>query len=405
MKKKLIILSLSLDQSKWKMMEFDKIYQKYDIEIHQLINVIYPGSNLNFGKSPKKIKLINFENLKKLKNYFEKKIFSSKKKKEKIIVLDIISLYDNIGPSLNAFLVNLYLKKRSVYVIKFQSPGLPDFKTNSKNNFNNNLIILFTKPLYSFGILKMLFFSLIIKLMKIYPKHLFFSGKKNKIILKNKKIKNMKLTEISSWEYSKFIERRKMLKINNSKKRYAVYLADRAFNLKTENQIFDKKGNQYLSYRHWQIPLNNFFKYLEILFNLKIVIAAHPKTNMRIDNKNYYPRKVYSHQTLKLLKSAKFAITTHSTSLCYAVAFKKPIIFINSQEIENQKNLNTHIESLSDYFNSTPVNINNKFKKKEILRFNRFNLNRNKNFKIEFLSSLYKEKQNYKIILEEIKDI
>ena len=65
MKKKLIILSLSLDQSKWKMMEFDKIYQKYDIEIHQLINVIYPGSNLNFGKSPKKIKLINFKKLNK----------------------------------------------------------------------------------------------------------------------------------------------------------------------------------------------------------------------------------------------------------------------------------------------------------------------------------------------------
>ena len=347
------------------MMEFDKIYKKYEIEVHQLINVIYPKSNLNFGKNIKKVKIINFKKYIDWKNYFKKKIIISKEKNEKILVLDIMSLYNNFGPSLNTFLINYFLKKNLIYVIKFESAGLPDYKTNNKNNFNSNLITLLIKPLYSIGMLKMLFFSQLIKILKVFPKRLFFAGQKNKIILKNKNIRNMKLSEYSSWEYSKFIDYKKnTIKINN-KKKYAVYLADRAFNLKTENQIFDKKGDQYLSYKNWQIPLNKFFKNLELLFNLKIVIAAHPKTNFQKDVKNYYPRKVYSNQTLKLLSGAKFAITSHSTSLCYAVAFKKPIIFINSYEIKNEKNLNDHIESLANYFNTIPVNINNDFKKKK----------------------------------------
>ena len=69
--------------------------------------------------------------------------------------------------------------------------------------------------------------------------------------------------------------------------------------------------------------------------------------------------------TLKLMRYAKFAITTHSTSICYAVTYNKPIFFINSNEIKNQKNLDLHIKLLANYFGSKPLNINQVGNKKK----------------------------------------
>ena len=75
------------------------------------------------------------------------------------------------------------------------------------------------RPFYSFGILKMLFFFFLNKLIhffKIYPDQLFYSGNVNKLFLKKNFSKHMKLTEYSSWEYSKFLS---FKKITNQKRK------------------------------------------------------------------------------------------------------------------------------------------------------------------------------------------
>ena len=59
MKKRIIILCLKMDIYKWNMMEFNKLNKKknsLNIEVHECINFIYPGANLNHGKSLKKSK-------------------------------------------------------------------------------------------------------------------------------------------------------------------------------------------------------------------------------------------------------------------------------------------------------------------------------------------------------------
>ena len=216
----------------------------------------------------------------------------------------------------------------------------------------------------------------------------------------------MKLTEYSSWEYSKFLSFNKNHKSKKRKKtKYAVFLADRDFKLKTENQIFDKKGEQYLSEKYWKNYLNLFFNKLEKIFKLKIIVAAHPKTNIRNDIKNYRPRRVIENSTLRLMRNATFAITTHSTSICYAVTYKKPIFFINSNEIKSQKNLDLHIKLLANYFGSKPLNINQAENKKNLKSFNRLKYSKFKKFEYDFLSSLKNKKENYKIIYDEIMNI
>ena len=409
MKKKIIILSLQIDQQKWEMSELDKIHEskKFDIEIHECKNFIYPNSSLNYGTRPKKVKILKFKKFEIWKKYMKtSKLFSEQNKKD-IIIIDVISSYNNLGPSLNNLFLNLFLKKENFYTIKFESPGLPDNSIKSSqfsiiSKLKKFILRLVFSPTYFFGILRMFIINKLLIILRLYPSHLFFSGNLNKTYLK-KKFKNiMKISEYSSWEYSKYLMFKKKKKINKTKSKYAVFLADRDFIIKTENQIFDKKGDPYLTINHWQKPLNDFFSKLEKIFRLKIIIAAHPKTILMNDKKHYYPRKVFPNRTLRLISQAEFAITTHSTSLCYAIIFKKPIFFINSKEIEKQNNLNEHIKILSDYLNTKPVNINKEQKKEEIVKLNRVNKTRFKKFEYQFLSSLDNKKVNYKIILNEI---
>jgi hypothetical protein len=395
--KKIILLTLGLNQSKWQIFELDQIQKKYNIEIHQIINFIYPDLLLSRGKIIRNTKIINFEKYIDWKNYFQKLIFLSKEKKEKIIVIDLITNYDTFGTSFKLLLINLFLKKNNITLMKLASHGQPDYKSEKVNNLYNNLITLFCRPAYFFGQIKFLIINNLV--------NLFFAGNYTKKILKQKKITKMNIIEYSSFECSKFFNLKKKNKTLNLKKKYAVFLADRHIYLPSENQMFDKHEKTFLTDEKWQVPLNNFLTNLEKLFNLKIIIAGHPKSKISLDKKSYYPRKVFSNQTLQLVNKAKFVITTCSTSMNYAVLFKKPILFITSDEIYKRKNLETRITLMAKYFDAIPVNINREFHRKKVKNFNGFNLKKISTYKSEFLSSIKDKKQNYEIILDTIKRI
>ena len=72
--------------------------------------------------------------------------------------------------------------------------------------------------------------------------------------------------------------------------------------------------------------LNKYFDLIENKFELKVVIAAHPKSNY---NKDFFcGREVYQNKTHELAKDCEFAIAHYSTSVAFPVLYKKPINFI-----------------------------------------------------------------------------
>jgi len=76
--------------------------------------------------------------------------------------------------------------------------------------------------------------------------------------------------------------------------------------------------------------LNRFFDVIEKKFRLKIVIAAHPGINY--DRSIFEGRETYEGKTCELVKDCKFVISQSSTSTSFAVLYKKPIIFIYTDE-------------------------------------------------------------------------
>ena len=148
--------------------------------------------------------------------------------------------------------------------------------------------------------------------------------------------------------------------------------------------------------------LNRFFSIIEEQQGIKIVIAAHPKTNLNLDV--FEGREVYRLITAEIVKDAKFVITHHSTSLNYAVLNMKPCIFIYTNEMEDlyANSRVKEIKSLANFIDAPVYNID-KFKPVDKLSVNKPNLARYDEYKYSFLTS--KEVENLSssdIFLKEI---
>jgi hypothetical protein len=77
--------------------------------------------------------------------------------------------------------------------------------------------------------------------------------------------------------------------------------------------------------------LNAYFERLEKAHGVKIVVAAHPKADYT--RNPFGGRRVFTGSTRVLTEHCRFAVTTMSTSLGYAVLYEKPLLFFTTDDI------------------------------------------------------------------------
>jgi hypothetical protein len=102
--------------------------------------------------------------------------------------------------------------------------------------------------------------------------------------------------------------------------------------------------------------LSRFFKILENRFSIRVVIAAHPKTDC--DGNNYSGYAAYPGKTAELVKNADFVISHHSTSLSYAILNHKPVVFVYTNEMADKYGVSImpYLRKFSDYLNAKLYN-------------------------------------------------
>lgn len=105
------------------------------------------------------------------------------------------------------------------------------------------------------------------------------------------------------------------------------------------------------------ITANNYFPTIDYglaqlakYLKLDIKIASHPRSDYKSKITKYnYP--IIKNKTFKLIKESKIVVAHASTSIQWAVLMKKPIIFVTTNEIQNNKdhyaqNINFFAEKL-----------------------------------------------------------
>lgn len=103
--------------------------------------------------------------------------------------------------------------------------------------------------------------------------------------------------------------------------------------------------------------MNHFFTMLENKYDIEIVIAAHPKAYYKGDE--FGGRKIFFNTTALLVRDSLFTCTHSSTAVSYAVIYKKPIIFLLTETMLKNKDIqHDYVVAIANELEAPLVNIN-----------------------------------------------
>ena len=111
-----------------------------------------------------------------------------------------------------------------------------------------------------------------------------------------------------------------------------------------------------------------FFRKIESRWDVEVIIAKHPRGGNEYEHKDYFEgRRTMSHRTPELVANSQFVILHSSLSFNYAVLFKKPAIFIITEQLKTGPDA-AYINNQAAYFGKKPVNISNQKEVSEFLK-------------------------------------
>ncbi len=131
----------------------------------------------------------------------------------------------------------------------------------------------------------------------------------------------------------------------------AVFL-DEAFDDHPDYQILGKDV-PVTAVRYWT-ALETFFRALESKTGLKVMIAPHPKTSGRVPD-FIKMRMAEVGRTAELVRDSALVLCHASTAVSFAVLFRKPLMFLTTNEIE-RSGYRGAIARMSSWFGLRRVN-------------------------------------------------
>ena len=105
----------------------------------------------------------------------------------------------------------------------------------------------------------------------------------------------------------------------------------------------------------YRSSLNKFFTYIEDQYHLKVVIAAHPKSEYRGDE--FEGRTIIKYKTNELIKHSEMVLLHSSNSISFAVLADKPIVFITNESYNSMKRNEIRIAALASLLGLSYYNI------------------------------------------------
>ncbi len=355
---------------------------KYDLKKYLKINnfeIWDLGSY--FYKNKKKYLKIN-NNLK--INYLKK--FSSYEKIKKNIKMlgenDLI--VDPFNISNNSVFSNI-IKINKIKILQYQLSPIPVLSRKFNIFFFAHKFI--SSPKYY---LNRIIYS---RISYLYPDYLMVVNQ-NYINETNYRIsKKTKIITAHSFDYVRSQSLNRSINLVLPKK-FAVFL-DEGVTGHPDYEYLDV--NHFCNTNVYFTEIKNFFKFFEHKFNLQIVIAAHPKIKYRI--KNNFNRKIYFDNTINLVKKSKLVFSHMSTSINFAVIFKKPIIFLNSKNYTSQ--FSNQINFHSKVLNSRLINLSNE--NWNITNIPKYNINSYDRYLNKYITLNKNDKRNsWKILSDNI---
>ena len=156
-------------------------------------------------------------------------------------------------------------------------------------------------------------------------------------------------------------------------KNYFVYL-DQNIQFSHDRNLVNFKSN----FSKFEIEINRFLLLLKKKYNAEIIIASHPKRNLKkrtILTKNW---KIIKGNTAKIVSKSRLVIAHDTMSINYPILMSKPIIFVTTNQLEKTF-YSRSISNYSKFFCKSKINASEINESSlEINNFNLFSINKKK---------------------------
>lgn len=298
----------------------EKLSKAYDV----LVLDLAPYLNKRiFDLTLKNQEIFKYKNYVSVKNFKEFEDFLASNKINFNYAFDFISARNK-----ESFYLKKFLKNIGIKLVYFQVGLVPNIiRTNKEKIFRLFRLLkspfLFIKKIYS--IINTRFRDRIFK--KIKYDYIFISGSKGVNHLYANKAAKKIFTHSSDYENTLDYS------FNNIEfDNYFVFLDQ---NLPFHPAQFYRGEKPQVTSKKYFPSLALTFKKIEKKFKNKIVIAAHPRADISDYNNFFEGREILNSKTIDLVKNCNCVLAHTSTAISYAVIFKKPIIFLSSNEIIN----------------------------------------------------------------------
>lgn len=190
--------------------------------------------------------------------------------------------------------------------------------------------------------------------------------------------KNTNVKYIHSLDYEKYLE------VNENDERiigekYCVFL-DQYFAFHPDIMEMGVQIDSESYYRN----LERFFSYVERSMGIKVIIAAHPRSDYEAHRNVFADYLIIKSLTCELVKNAEFVLSQHSTAVSYAILCNKPIIFLEEAEHSKISLYKKVLDKYVDYLSAPKVNISD-----------------NKYLEIKIQDLLYVNEKNYSLFIQD----
>lgn len=348
----------------YKLLELEHYKPEFEVVVIDLSNFFFHLSQKpSAAKVPKHLKIITPIN-------FIDCFVQIYKLRQKLIKEPCKSSFSIYGATVFSFksiifhiLFLITLKKYFFCVVRLWNGGILFHKNNTKNNnsFLSRISIRFKKISNIFELkqyCKTKLFEILAKILPFTHTHVLVAGSDwlNSLKFSGLMRKNTQTILGHSFDYSACLLLDNLKKINTTNRLNDLVYLDTGSPMFLGDSKFSRRRQFYTSDK-WYPSLCRIFNFIEKFRGGAINIASHYKA--RHSKRPYYFgfRKVIFNQAQDLIVNSQEVISVGSTATSFAIFYKKPIIFLTSNQLNKDHEFFLHIREMSNLLNAPLINI------------------------------------------------
>ena len=350
----------------WNLMELDEFKRFSDVQVWDISPITTPkfSEGVVVGRSTRNevIACVSIRDY--VTRLFDLRRQASYKN---ICVLNEVPWYSPIGVLCNLLLVFL-LKNKNAKVFDFYCGGVPiAYPQDSESNDTTKQSLGFFSRLarlitYSntftaaWRSIRAAFLSRLSKILPTVLTHRLAAGEQwLAFVMKNQR-RGIRIVYAHSRDFSNHLLARK-----TSFSQEDIRLKSAVF-LSSPNPFFGSDsiitgGDQGFTSEVWYPALARFFDFLEVSTGVTVEIAGHYKSAFPAIAPCFGNRSVRYGKTREMVRQSEYVITLTSTAISYAVLFRKPVIFIYSNQLKDSQDPMRDVCGMAAMLGTKPVNI------------------------------------------------